>query len=181
MHTCEYYGYFTSGSCSDMNNQCHYHLLWNRELGSVSPAPSPKVAWEFSHLGLQHTHTYQRDDGLKLMSLWGLNQLSACLNMVTWVWMYKDRKRLINSVCLWAGDTWGCEIEFYEQWVICQLSPPHTFFKPVSAFSLITKEPVILEKRKAAQHRACVLNRLVMPTSWYNHQEFFYIPARGLG
>lgn len=43
---------------------------------------------------------YQRDDGLKLMSLRGLNQLSACLNMVTWVWRYKDTKRLSNSVCL---------------------------------------------------------------------------------
>ena len=57
-------------SPSEVNHQCHCHLSWNQEVGFVSPNPSPKVAGEFSHVGLQHNFFfYQRDDGLKLMSL----------------------------------------------------------------------------------------------------------------
>lgn len=154
--------------------KCHCHLSWIQEVDFCLRCPFTQ-----SSLRIQSCWTttqffffYQRDDSLKLMLLWDLNQLSACLNMVTWVRMYKDKKK-VDQLCLsWSQCYLG--LQNWVPWtVICQLSPQHTFFKPVSTFSFIMKGPVVLEKRNVAKHRGYVFEALVMPTSCYNHQGSF--------
>lgn len=60
------------------------HLWGNREVGFVSPAPRPKGLENSVVLEDNTIFSYQRDNGLKLIPLWGLNQLSAGAGHLGW-------------------------------------------------------------------------------------------------
>ena len=112
---------------------------------------APDCVWgvtaRFKEPGALGAIFYLGDDGLQLMSLWTLNQLSACLNMVTWVQRDKDRKRLKSSACLSAIATCRGKIELGGRWSIKCPNNIH-FLKCLSVFSTRNERNSCVEKWK---------------------------------